>query len=720
MIWQLAPENVVVTMSKFFHEKAICSCFLSCLSLLILSATVRAQDQKPEPKPDVVRVETGLVQTDVMVLDKNHRFVKGLQPSQFRLRVNDKPREILFFEQVVAGSRSEDARLAAARGRIAGAEGRSLVSDRGRTIYFYIDDYHLSAKSVQHVRELLTEFLQQVKQEEDEVTIVTATGQLGFFEQPTRENVVLLKAISNLNHKNFLATDAERTSMTEYQARAIVGGDRRLMDYFVEQLLKETALPRPRTGSTQITQSRGRSETENRVMSRAQAIVEQIASYSGATLLGLDRLMRSAASIPDRKILFLISEGFILDKKVVSEQAEGQISDAAARSGTVIYAIDATGLMSGVPSAATKMTFDNFGRLMGTNVSGIVAAQQPLFALSVDSGGRAFINTNNITSSAIAEALQETNEYYLLAWRPEEEEVRSGKYHSISLEIVERPELQLRGRDGFMSASEPSQPVKTDGNSKKKASDPLASALHAIFPQRDLPVSLSLGYLDTPEKLATVTATIEVARAALGNQTGELELLGMVINEQGKPVSTFDQGLTISDVSQRVTYNHQMQFAPGLYQVRVAVRDKKGGRVGSASEWISVPNLKDGSFALSSLFIGEMNDEAMASGKLPINADHRFRANSRLGLFTYIYNPQKLEGASDVGLQIQILRDNQPVITKPSIKLEDAGNPDPARIPFGEDLSLAQLPAGKYLLRVTVIDRLSKKTVTQSSRFTIY
>jgi hypothetical protein len=130
--------------------------------------------------------------------------------------------------------------------------------------------------------------------------------------------------------------------------------------------------------------------------------------------------------------------------------------------------------------------------------------------------------------------------------------------------------------------------------------------------------------------------------------------------------------------------------------------------------------LKDGSFALSSLFIGEMNDEAMASGKLPINADHRFRANSRLGLFTYIYNPQKLEGATDVGLQIQILRDNQPVITRPSIKLEEAGNPDPARIPYGEDLSLAELPAGKYLLRVTAIDRLSKKTATQSSRFTIY
>ena len=45
-------------------------------------------------------------------------------------------------------------------------------------------------------------------------------------------------------------------------------------------------------------------ETENRVMSRAQALVEQVGAYSAATLMGLDRLMRSAANVPDRKILF--------------------------------------------------------------------------------------------------------------------------------------------------------------------------------------------------------------------------------------------------------------------------------------------------------------------------------------------------------------------------------------------------------------------------------
>ena len=54
-------------------------------------------------------------------------------------------------------------------------------------------------------------------------------------------------------------------------------------------------------------------------------------------------------------------------------------------------------------------------------------------------------------------------------------------------------------------------------------------------------------------------------------------MIGTVINEQGKSINNFDQGLTITAGGQRLTYNHQLQLAPGLYQIRVAVRDKKGG-----------------------------------------------------------------------------------------------------------------------------------------------
>src|SRR3954471_6113940 len=112
------------------------------LALLIslLSIPVSAQQEKPQDSDDVVRVKTELVQTDVMVFDKQGRFIEDLTPAQFILKVDGKPREISFFERVIAGSVNEDAQLAAARGGArASGEAPSGVKplDRGRMTVFF-------------------------------------------------------------------------------------------------------------------------------------------------------------------------------------------------------------------------------------------------------------------------------------------------------------------------------------------------------------------------------------------------------------------------------------------------------------------------------------------------------------------------------------------------------------------------------------------------------
>src|ERR1051325_7386976 len=100
------------------------STLLTVVVLLCLSS-VAAQQKKPSPSPapslnpaeveDVVRITTELVQTDVMVFDKDGKFVNGLQPEQFELLVDGQPQPIGFFESVVTGARNERAALRAAR-----------------------------------------------------------------------------------------------------------------------------------------------------------------------------------------------------------------------------------------------------------------------------------------------------------------------------------------------------------------------------------------------------------------------------------------------------------------------------------------------------------------------------------------------------------------------------------------------------------------------------
>src|SRR6188472_2094628 len=109
----------------------------------LLSLTAHAQKKKPTPTPtpkpdeqdDVVRVNTELVQTDVMVFDKQGKFVSGLQREQFELLVADKPQPIDLFESIETGGRAEEKLLRAAgtkKGPVV-AEPAESTSDRGST-----------------------------------------------------------------------------------------------------------------------------------------------------------------------------------------------------------------------------------------------------------------------------------------------------------------------------------------------------------------------------------------------------------------------------------------------------------------------------------------------------------------------------------------------------------------------------------------------------------
>jgi len=63
------------------------SLLLICL-LLVRPALFAQNPQEPKPSDDVVRVFTELVQTDVMVFDKQGRFVDGLTQDKFEIKID--------------------------------------------------------------------------------------------------------------------------------------------------------------------------------------------------------------------------------------------------------------------------------------------------------------------------------------------------------------------------------------------------------------------------------------------------------------------------------------------------------------------------------------------------------------------------------------------------------------------------------------------------------
>lgn len=728
-----------------------------------------AQEQAPaRQSPDVVRVNTSLVQTDVMVFDKQGSFVDGLKRDQFVLKIDGKPREISFFEKIVAGSRNEEAQLAAARGASGDGPGKTGVVplDRGRTVFFFVDDLHLSTGGSKQTRQLLQHFVDSVMGQNDEVAITSSSGQIGFLQQLTDDKKVLQAAIQRLLPRSYTTRDSQRPVMTEYQALLIESQNEDVFTFFVDELMRlDPTLPRNMAASI--------------IQGRASQIVQQTDYITNGTLNSLMTLVKSTAALPGRKLVFLISEGFLLDNKNSDTYDRvREITSAATAAGVIIYSIDARGLTTGMPDASTERPFDPSGRLERGAAGEHTASQDGLNALAVDTGGRAFRNSNDL-APAVSTGLKETSGYYLLAWRPDSDEQRNQKSRRIDVSVNGRPDLVVRFHKGFgdSSASELAGQKKKAGEAgPKPANQLMGEALRGAYPKRDLPVAISLNFLDLAQVGSTLTTSIKISTKSMvleaegDQQVAAMDVAGGVYDDQGKPVSSFNKHLTIRTKSNdpktpppdSLFYSHFCTLKPGLYQVRVAAVDAKQGRAGSAVRWIEIPDLSSKVLALSTLIVGERkaaleseapSTDATETSKSPepirqvyLNVDRRFASSSMLRFLTFVYNASgslaaktPLPGgqgtsvpaasvaasstsapdAPDLAVQVQLFRDNEPIITMPLHKIHVDELSDVRRLPYAAEVKLDGLQAGRYLLLVTVIDRSAKTSATQKFDFQI-
>src|SRR2546426_2414442 len=214
------------------------------VALLALAAPAlgqTGQNPKPPQPDDVVRVYSALVQTDVMVFDKEGRFVNGLKREDFELRIDGKPRPVEFFERITAGTSDEEVQLSAARGlpSSAATSVRPVPLDRGRAIFFYVDDFHLSPGSLPVTQKLLLHFIEQDMGQNDEAAVTSASGQIGFLQQLTDNKAVLRQAVDRLRARPYSIRDGERPPMTEYQALRIENNDLGVLGFFVDELVKQ-------------------------------------------------------------------------------------------------------------------------------------------------------------------------------------------------------------------------------------------------------------------------------------------------------------------------------------------------------------------------------------------------------------------------------------------------------------------------------------------------
>src|SRR6185295_1628651 len=242
-----------------------------------------------------------------------------------------------------------------------------------------------------------------------------------------------------------------------------------------------------------------------------------------------------------------------------------QITDAALRAGVVIYTIDARGLFSGQLDVTNNVPVDIQGRLESASLREGPASQDALNALARDTGGRALRNTNYF-DKWVNKVLDETANYYRIAWRPGNEEETASDFKNIEVRVIGHPEFSVRLPRGFLSTTSAAltKPAVT-AHGPQQAHQEIQQALTSLQPRREVPTSLSVVFLDTPEHGPVLTVSVQIANETLsyeeigGKQVAAVDVVGAAVNDKGKPVETFQTRLKIDATdSKRVTQNNSV------------------------------------------------------------------------------------------------------------------------------------------------------------------
>jgi VWFA-related protein len=707
----------------------------------LLASHISGQSPKP-PQPqadDVIRVNTELVQTDVMVFDKKGHFVDELRPEQFQLSLDGQPRKVSIFERITSGSTLEAAQLAtvSAGSTIGNPKTATPIASpaSGRLIFFFVDDVHLSGESLTRARTTLSHFVDNQMNPGDKIAIVSTSGQIGFLQQLTDHPAVLRAAISRLNYKRNPEGYAGKTRITEYMASQIAdAGNRQLFAYLMESVKLEYGMGLGALRGDHGNDSAG--QARRLLKSRIGQINAQSRADTTGTIEVLQSLMESAAVLPGRKLVFFLSDGFVVDPRGSNAlNLLRRATQIAARSGAVIYSVDMRGsFLDAAVDASSSDYVDMTSRHAGVSLGETIVPREPLNVLADETGGRTIVNSAAI-DDAIEQAVRETSDYYVLAWRPGSESERSAKAR-LQVTIQGRPDLRVRLRKTYLvidEAAGPGTSPATAANMTPEAQ--LLTTLGSTQPLKTLPTSLSIGYVRSGS-VPVLQTSMQITREAFNfdpataKQKSEVDVIGAAIDDRGL-IYTFKQVLTVTphmtpeSPSTPVVWNQQLTVRPGLYQVRVAVRERETGRTGSAMEWIEIPPLTQTSLSMSSLFLAERRAEP-ASDQSPagpqsiqVDVDHRFARTSVLRYQTYVYNAARNAGGPDVWIDARVLRGSQQVMIVAPSKIPPDVSPDSWRLPYWSEIALSQLPPGAYTLQVSASDKVSGTTMSQRVLFTI-
>lgn len=464
-------------------------------------------------------------------------------------------------------------------------------------------------------------------------------------------------------------------------------------------------------------------------------------------LAALEDATRRLAQYPEKKALVYISSG--VEKTGVDNQSQLRATvNAAVRANVAFYPIDARGLTASAPggdaSQAGAVGSNLYsGRGQRALRDSFQNQQETLFTLASDTGGKALLDSNDLTLG-ITQVQKDIDSYYILTYSSTNT-AEDGKYRRIQVKLAPRLatlKAKLDYRKGYFAPTTFAHMHESDKEAQ------LQRALESENPVTDLPLAVEVDYFRLDKAKYFVPISVEIPGSALSfrnkgaKSATELDFIADVRDIRGRTAAVvrdtiplkLDEATAGQVVRKHIQYDTGVTLSPGKYTLRFVARENGEGKAGTFETQFTVPDLSQGSaLRLSSVIFSnqrgrqtagvknkkqlvEQNPLVDSSGqKIVPNVLRIFQPGQDMFVYLELYDPNVPEnlptGArlSSVAADLALYAGNRKVLETPPVRVN---RPDAKRtsvIPLHLNVPLKNLEPGKYVCQINVIDELGRK-----------
>lgn len=657
----------------------------------------------PQDTP-TFRTETKLVVVTVYVRDKQGKPIPGLTKQDFIVTENGKPQTIGVFDyQNITGAKADVPAPTVTVAPTPGAAppptaptGEIRFRDR-RLLVLFFDWTSLAPAEQVRAKDAAVKFIKEQMTPADLISIASFGSKLTVNQEFTDDRDILLETVNK----------------------------------FQTGVMSELAGLSNTDVDTSDTAGFSTDDTEFNVFN------------TDRKLSALEDMARRLTALPEKKALIYFSGG--VDRTGMENQSQLRATvNAAVRGNVSFYPIDVKGLTAdppggGAATASPSGTGLFTGQTQGNQRTARYGQQDTLTSLAADTGGKALLEDNDLTTG-IRRAQQDMQGYYVLGYYSSDDR-RDGQFRNVDVKLAPSTQSRLSAkldyRDGYYAEKDWKRFSSYD---KEKQ---LEDALLLGDPVTELPLALEVNWFRfsrdryfVPVAVKVPASVIPLAKKGTA-ETAQLDFIGQVTNAKGAVLVNLRDAIKIQlrdpadqIASRSLTYDTGFMLAPGPYKVKMLARENLSGRMGTFEMSFTIPDLgtvKD-DVKLSSVVwsnqrvalteaVGTANKDlvkkqdqhplVLNKQKLLPSVTHAFRNGQTLSAYAEVYDPATGEsgGQAQTAAIVGLYRGNELIAQSAPATSTVEGR----RVRLLADLPLKNLNPGEYVAQLTVIDQAGKK-----------